>query len=68
MVESKKGHYSIDISWNSLKSLTCHLNINSKSYAKYQNPSSSGSQDIMLKGFPIAIMAEEKKGHISVNI
>ena len=58
MVESKKGLNLINISWNSLKSLSGHLNIDPKSYVKYQNPSSSGSQDIMLKGFSIAIMAE----------
>ena len=58
MVESKKGHNLISFSWNSFKSYSGHLNIDPKSYAKYQNPSSSGSQDIMLKGFSIAIMAE----------
>ena len=32
-------------------SKSSHLNIDPKSYAKYQNPSSSGSQDIMLTRF-----------------
>ena len=51
LVESKKGHNLVNISRNSLKSLTDHLNLNLKSYAKYQNPSSSGSQDIVLTRF-----------------
>ena len=48
MVESKKGHNLVNVSWNSLKSLSDHLNINPKPYAKYKNPSFSGSQDIVL--------------------
>ena len=34
-----------------------HINIDSKPYAKYQNPSLSGSQDIVLTRFSIVIMA-----------
>ena len=34
-----------------------HINIDSKPYAKYQNPSLSGSQDIVLTTFSIVMMA-----------
>ena len=69
LVEWKKGHNSVSISRNSLKSLSGHLNINPKPYAKYQNPSSSRSQDIMLtRFFFIAIMVKLKKGHNLLNI
>ena len=68
MAESKKGHNSVNISRNSLKGLLGHLNINSNLYAKYQNTSSSGSQDIVLTSFSIAILVELKKGHKLVNI
>ena len=51
MVQSKKGHYQVNISQNSLKSYSGHLNIDPKPYAKYENPSSSGSQDIVLTRF-----------------
>ena len=37
-----------------LRSLSGHINIDPKTYAKYQNPSSSGSEDIVLS---IVIMA-----------
>ena len=43
MVKSKKGHNLVNISRNSLKSWSGHLNIDPKPYAKYENPSSSGS-------------------------
>ena len=33
--KSKKGHYSINVLENSLKSLLGHLNNNPKLYAKY---------------------------------
>ena len=48
MVESKKGHNIVNISRNSLKSLSGHLSIDRKPYAKYENSSSSGSQVIVL--------------------
>ena len=51
MVESKKGHNLVNISRNLLKSLSGHPNIDSKPNAKYQNPSSGGSQDILLTRF-----------------
>ena len=47
MVESKKGLNLVNISGNSLG----HLHIDPKPYAKYENPSSSGSQDIVLTKF-----------------
>ena len=50
MAESK-GHNLVNSSQNSLKSKSGHLNIDSNLYVKYQNPSSRGSQDIVLTGF-----------------
>ena len=51
MVKSKKGHDLLNISRNSLKNKQSHLNIDPKPYAIYENPSSSGSQDIVLTRF-----------------
>ena len=51
MVESKKGHNIVNISRNSLKSLSGHLSIDRKPYAKYENSNSSGSQVIVLIRF-----------------
>ena len=67
MAESKKGHSLVNISRNSLRSLSGYLKINPKSYATYQYPSSSGFQYRVDKVFIIAIMAESKKGHNLVN-
>ena len=47
----------MNFSWNMLRSKSGHINIDPKPYAKYQNPSSSGSQDIVLTRFSIVIMA-----------
>ena len=49
--KSKKGHNSINVLQNSLKSKSGHLNNNPKLYAKYQKPSLSSSQDILLTRF-----------------
>ena len=51
MVKSKKGHNLVNNSRNSLKSKSDHLNIDPKPYAKYENPSYSRSQVIMLTRF-----------------
>ena len=51
MVESKRGHNLVNISQNSLKNSSGHLNIDRKPYAKYENLSLSGSQDIVLTRF-----------------
>ena len=51
MVKSKKKHNLVNISRNSLKSESGHLNIEPKPYAKYENPSSSRSQVIVLTRF-----------------
>ena len=51
MAESKNGHNLVNISRNSLKSSSSNLNIDPKPYVKYQNPSLSRSQDIMLSRF-----------------
>ena len=51
MVKSKKGHNLVNISRNLLKSKIGHLNIDPKPYAKYENPSSSGSHVIVLTRF-----------------
>ena len=45
-----------------VKSLSGHLNIDPKSYAKYGNPSSSGSQDIVLTRFFYCFNGRVKKG------
>ena len=66
--ESKKVHYSVKILLNSLKNYSRHLDIESKPDANYQNPSSSGSQDIVLTRFSIALMAESKKERNSISI
>ena len=47
----KKGHNSLYILMNLLKSESGHLNINANLYAEYQNPSSSGSQTLVLTRF-----------------
>ena len=54
MVESKKGNNLVNISRNSLKSKAGHLNIDPKPYAKYENPSSRGSQDVVLTRFSLS--------------
>ena len=51
MVKSKKGHNLVNISRNSFKSFSGHPNIDPKPYAKYENPSSSASQVIVLTRF-----------------
>ena len=56
--KSKKGHNSINVLQNSLKSYSGHLKIDPKLYAKYQKPSSSSSQDTLLKDFSIVIIAK----------
>ena len=50
MAESK-GDNLVNTSQNSLKSKSDHLNIDPNLYVKYQNPSSRGSQDIVLTRF-----------------
>ena len=50
MAESK-GHNLVNTSPNSLKSQSGQLNIDPTLYVKYQNPSSRGSQDIVLTRF-----------------
>ena len=51
MVKLKKGHNLVNISQNSLKSLSGHLNSDLKPYAKYENPSSSRSHVVVLTRF-----------------
>ena len=60
MVESKKGHNLVNISRNSLKSLSGHFNIDHKPYAKYENLSSRGFSRYHVDK---VCMAEWKKGH-----
>ena len=50
MAESK-GHNLVNTSQNSLQIKSGHLNIDPNPYVKYQNPSSSGSHDIVLTRF-----------------
>ena len=49
--KSKKVHNSINVLENSLESQSGHLNNDPKLYAKYQKPSSSSSQDILVTRF-----------------
>ena len=62
MEESKKGHDLVDISLNSLKSKSSRLNVDPNPYEKYQNPTSSGSQDIMLTRFLYRYNCRVEKG------
>ena len=62
MVESKKGHNVDNISRSSLKSESGRLNINPNPYVKYQNPGSSGSQDIVLTRFSHCYNGKVEKG------
>ena len=48
----------MNFSWNMLRSESSHINIDPKPYAKYQNPSSSGFQDIVLTRFSIVVVAK----------
>ena len=59
MVKSKKGHNLVNISRNSLKSKSGHLNIDPKPYAKYKNPSCSSSRVIVLTMF---LWPSQKRG------
>ena len=61
MAKSKKGH-NFQYFTENTKILITYLNINPRSHTKYQYPSSSGSQDIVLKGFYYDIMADRKRG------
>ena len=47
----KKGCNSVNFSWNLLRCQSGDINIDLKPYAKYQYPSSDGSQDIVLTRF-----------------
>ena len=51
MAKSNKGHNLVNISRNTPKSQSGHLSINPKPSVKYENPSSSGSQVIVLTSF-----------------
>ena len=62
LVESKKGHNLVNISRNLLKSKSGHLNLDPKRYAKYQNPSLRGSQDIVLTRFFHCYNGKVEKG------
>ena len=62
MVESKKGHNLVNISLNALKSQSRRLNIDPSPYVKYQNPSLSGSQDIVLTRFGHCYNGKVQKG------
>ena len=65
MVDAKKGHNSVNISWNSLKSLSGRLNIDPNLYAKYQNI----TQGVLKTSCSLfAVIAESKTGHNLVSI
>ena len=61
MAESK-GHNLVNTSQNSLKSKSGHLSIDSNLYVKYHNPSSRGSQNIVLTRFPNCYNGRVEKG------
>ena len=61
MAESK-GHNLVNTSQNSLKSKSGHLNIDPDLYVKYQNPSSTGYQDIVLTRFLYSYNGGVEKG------
>ena len=63
LVQSKKGDSPDNILGNSLnKSLSGHLNIETKPFAKYQNPSSSSSHDIVYTRFSHCYNGQVEKG------
>ena len=68
IAKSEKRHNSINILQNSLKIQSGHLNIDPKLYAKYQHPSSSSSQDIMLTRFFNCYNARVEKRGIAQSI
>ena len=68
MAESKKGYNLVNIIQNSPKSQSGHLNINPNLSVKHQNPSSSGSQDIVLTRFLYCFNDRVEKEDNSVNI
>ena len=51
MADSKKGHNLVNISRNSLKSKSGHVNSDPYLYATFQKPRSSASQDIVSTRF-----------------
>ena len=57
-----KVHNLVNSSQNSLKSKSGHLNIDPNLYVKYQNPSSRGSQDIVLKRLLYRFKVRVEKG------
>ena len=57
-----KGHDLVNTSQNSIKTKSGHLNIDPNLYVKYQNPSSSGSQDIVLTRFLYCYNGRIQKG------
>ena len=59
-------HNSINVSPNSLKTFPDHLNIDPKLYAKYQNPSSGGSQDRVDKVFLFVIADVEIGAELNI--
>ena len=61
MAESK-GHNLVNISQHSLISKSGHLNIDPNLYVRYQNPSSRGSQDIVLTRFLYCYNGRVEKG------
>ena len=62
MVELKKGHNLVNISLNSFKSKSDRLNVDPNPCVKYQNPSSSGSQDIVLTRFSHCYNSTDENG------
>ena len=62
MVEAKMGHNLVNISLILLKSESRRLNSDPNPSVKYQNPSLSGSQDIVLTRFSLCYNGKVEKG------
>ena len=58
----KKGNKPIENFWNKFKSLSVHLHLGLQLYAKYQNPSQSGSSVILFTRLFLYKMAVSEKG------
>ena len=60
--KSKKGHNSVKFLQNFVKSSSGHLHLRHNLWAKYYDPSSSGSPDILLTRFHRFTMHKSEKG------
>ena len=66
MHKSEKGDNSSKYLQNLAKSCSGHLHLGHNLCAKYYDPNSGSSQDILLTRFHILTMRKSKKGHNSI--